>query len=314
MKAGVPRQPILIAAWLLLFLFWGAAVDGVADAARVAVVMSSKIRPYVEAAEGMLDTLQQDPQVLCDTHYLDKYADHQLAEFSKEIEAGAPDLLIAIGPGAARFAWSSFGTGGMPLLFAMVLNPRNVEGLTDRSCGVTLNIPVADQIHAIHRGQPAARRLGLLFDPANNRTLFDEARQAATALGLSVAALEVSSKREIPAVLEKNWSRIDALWLVPDRTVISESIVQYVIQESIYRKLPVIGYNRFFYESGAALAFVIDYREVGAQCGREASRILDGAACRQVPPVFQLLVNTRIMGKLGVAGPQDFSPPLKEGP
>lgn len=39
---------------------------------------------------------------------------------------------------------------------------------------------------------------------------------------------------------------MDALWLIPDRTVISESIVKYVIKEAFLRKVPVIGYNRFF--------------------------------------------------------------------
>ena len=92
------------------------------------------------------------------------------------------------------------------------------------------------------------------------------------------------------------------------------SIVEYVIQQSIYKKVPVIGYNRFFYESGASLAFVIDYREVGIQCAHEARRVLAGAPCRQVAPVFQLWLNTRVMGKLGVAGPPRLTPPLLEGP
>lgn len=308
------RQLGLAVACLAILGLSGAFPDRVAQAARVGLLVSGNIRPYVEAAEGVRETLAANPDIRCDTFTLEKYSEAQLADFSREIGEQDLDLAIAIGPDAARFAWSSFASRKVPLLYAMVLNPDNVIGAGGGACGVSLNIPIEDQLIAIRRGQPAARRLGLLFDPLNNRQFFEEAQQAAAAYGLSILALEVSSKRDIPIILQKNWIRVDALWFVPDRTVISESIVQYVIQEAIYKKVPVIGYNRFFYESGASLAFVIDYREVGAQCAREAVRVLAGAPCRRVPPVFHFWVNTRVMGKLGVQGPENFTPPLQEGP
>jgi hypothetical protein len=43
-------------------------------------------------------------------------------------------------------------------------------------------------------------------------------------------------------------------------------------------------------------------------------RLLDGGGCREVTPEFQLWVNTRVMNKLGVAGPKSFAGYLREGP
>ena len=91
---------------------------------------------------------------------------------------------------------------------------------------------------------------------------------------------------------------MDALWLIPDRTVISESIVKYVIKEAFLRKIPVIGYNRFFYETGAALAFVFDYKELGQQCAKKALSILSGKNCLSTPPLFHVWVNAGVAGSL----------------
>ena len=41
--------------------------------------------------------------------------------------------------------------------------------------------------------------------------------------------------------------------MIPDQTVISEKIVQYVIKQALYHKKGVIGYNSFFIRSGAVV-------------------------------------------------------------
>jgi putative ABC transport system substrate-binding protein len=292
----------------------GAAAGAESPAARIGILVSSKIRPYLEAAEGAAVAFEEAADVSLTTHLLDKYPEDDLPELSRLLSAENTDLVLAIGPGAARFAWSPAAGIHSRRLYAMVLNPERVIDTGKEACGISLNIPVEEQLRAIRSGLPGVRRLGLLFDPSGNSPLFTAAAAAADRLGMSLIAMEVSGKPDIPAVLEAYWDRVDALWFVPDRTVVSESIVEYVIRESIFNKVPVIGYNRFFYDSGASLAFVIDYREVGAQCAREAVRLMSGGGCRQMPPEFHLWVNTRVIGKLGVAGPKSFAGHLREGP
>ena len=101
---------------------------------------------------------------------------------------------------------------------------------------------------------------------------------------------------------------------VADATVISETVVQYMIKEALLRTIPTVGYNRFFYESGAALAFVFDYRELGRQCVGEALRILAGGKCRATPPAFEMWLNARVLRNLGETFPESPTLPLKVGP
>ncbi len=166
----------------------------------------------------------------------------------------------------------------------------------------------------ISRALPACPRVGVLFDPSLNAEFFDSAQAEAAALNRELLPLEVSERKNIPDVLQDHWGEMDALWLIPDSTVISETLVQYMIKEALYREVPVIGYNRFFYESGCALAFVFDYRELGRQCAREAIRALSGGPCRQVSPVFEAWVNARVFANIGMALPDEMASPLVLGP
>ena len=196
----------------------------------------------------------------------------------------------------------------------MVLNPPKISGQTETACGVPLDVPAKRQLEMIDQGLRAVKRLGLLYDPRYNSEFFMKAAAEAPSLDLKIVPLKVSSKKDIPVVLKQNWENIDALWLIPDQTVISESVVQYIIKDALFKKIPVIGYNRFFYESGATLAFVFDYEELGRQTGRLAANMLMGKACEKENPVFHVWLNLRVIDKLGMTVPEKKSPSIEVGP
>ncbi len=88
--------------------------------------------------------------------------------------------------------------------------------------------------------------------------------------------------------------------MIPDRTIISEKIIHYVIRQGLYNKIGVIGYNSFFTRSGALFSFEFDYEALGQQAGRKIKKYIDIVACRAEPPVFNTIVNEKIALKLGV--------------
>jgi putative ABC transport system substrate-binding protein len=224
------------------------------------------------------------------------------------------DLFVAVGPEAVRFAREEPVLEKTTYLYSMVLNPPRVSGQAETACGVPLDIPAQRQLEMIDQGLRTIQRLGLLYDPRYNSEFFMKAAAEAPSLDLKIVPLKVSSKKDIPVVLKQNWENIDALWLIPDQTVISESIVQYIIKDALFKKIPVIGYNRFFYESGAALAFVFDYEELGRQTGRLAANMLRGKPCEKETPVFHAWLNLRVIDKLGITVPEKKSPPIEVGP
>lgn len=305
---------MLILALFAILLGDVASLRAESPAPEAAVILSRNIRPFVEAMEGARDVLVQSAGANVETESLDRLGDDRLDELYNRLSEKKHDLLIAVGSDAARFVWTRFKDPSLHRLYTIVLNPEAVIGPSQPPCGVSMNIPAGVQIETITRGLPSTKRIGLLFDPQYNSRFFNEASAVAASSGLSIIPLRVSSRKEISGVLKNNWKKMDALWMIPDRTVIFETLVRHVIREGIKRGVPTIGYNRFFYESGAALAFVFDYKELGRQSGRAALDALAGEGCREQAPLFDAWVNVKVIRSLGLKEPETFRPPIEEGP
>lgn len=265
------------------------------EESEILVLVSRRIRPYLQAVEGLTQTLKAAGlpfQVL----------------FMEETDAGGPDNLrplpggrvrIAVGPEAGRRLKESSPVPDR-FFFMMILDSENVFADTPEACGVSLRIPVSRQLTEIRAALPEIRRIGILFNPDHNGDFFAAARTIGLELGLSLVPLEVHSRREIPGVIRTDLDDVEAIWLIPDRTVISESVVQFIIKESLLRRTPVIGFNRFFYESGALLSFIIDYGEVGRQTARLVMETIETNRCSSMPPAFRIWMNARVRRRLEV--------------
>jgi len=308
-----PGVPLIISC-LILFGFLLPAHSRELPAVRAAVLVSRNIMPYLEAVEGFKAALLKRSDGEVDVFGIEKLGVEERADLSQSLAAGEFDLLVGVGPEAGLLVWKGAWKKGLTRLYLMVLNPDKVFGPGEKACGIPLNIPAQLQVEMIRRGLPSIRRPGLLFDPQLNSDFFSKTSAAGALSGLTIVPLKISSKKDIPSVLKRQWEEIDSLWLIPDRTVISESIVRFVVKEALIKGIPVIGYNRFFYETGVALAFVLDYGELGMQCAEEALKVLAGETCRNISPLFHVWVNPLVARKLGLKLPEKYTLPIELGP
>jgi len=310
----ITSRAVLLTASCLM-LFWAFPGYGIpSQSVRVTIIASKYISPYLQAVEGIQTGLAEKSDITIEVFNLEKLDDKSRLELLEEEGPRDVSLFVAVGPEAARYVWERIRSERAIRVYCMVLNPEKVINEKERGCGVPLNIPVEAQMKMISGGFPTLRRLGLLYDPEHNAGFLSKAEATAPLLNLTVVPLTVQSKKEIPSTLERQWNHMDALWLIPDRTVISESIVAYLVKEAFLRKLPVIGYNRFFYDAGAAMAFVFDYRELGRQCAQKILKILSGEACRDAPPLFHVWINGKVAERLGLRPSENYRPPLQLGP
>lgn len=264
----------------------------------IGVIVSLNIKPYAEAVEGIQSALHEN-SLRSTVFFLENYPEKQRELLKDRILRDHFQSLVAVGPEASRFIWSEFRDHNIRLLYTMVLHPEQIPEAPKDPCGVSMSIPADMQLSEIAKILPKIRRVGLLFDPQYNHDFFQLASRYENSTSLSLLPLEVFSRKEIPQVLEKNWEKVDCLWMIPDRTIISESIIAYIIKEALLRKIPVIGYNRFFWESGAVMSFIFDYKELGRQTGNLAAEILRGKYCPETSPAFQIWLNEGVLRKLG---------------
>ncbi len=280
------------------------------------VCVSKNIRPYIEAADGMMDVLAETSGMEVETFNLEKIGLKAAEDMALEWRADTRiSLVAAVGPEAVSFIWGALPAEFPPKLYSIVLNPEKLIGPGNSGCGISLNIPASVQLELIHRAFEAVKRVGIFFDPANNQAFYQDAGSAAFHMGITVVPLQASSMKDIPMLLEKALGTVECIWLIPDKTVISESIARHIIKQAVIKRIPVVGYNQFFYESGAALAFVFDYSALGRQAGELAKDIItQGKPCTREVPVFEAWVNGSVMEKLGIQIPGGITSPMRMGP
>jgi putative ABC transport system substrate-binding protein len=263
-------------------------------------VLVSAYRPFLEAVEGLsgvLETAGIDVEVFT----LEDYPERRRTVLREKMIRQPFGCYIGVGPWAADFIWREIDNPNAKALYTMVVNPEKRLPHIRDLCGVSLDIPIQTQVETIFTALPNARRIGLLYDPGFNDPFFEQAKQIAERTDRHVVPLRVSSSKEIPEILEKHLRNVDALWLIIDDTVTSlERIVQFIIEKALMERIPVIGYNRFHYESGAALSFIFDYKALGKQTGKLALEVLRGGICQSPDPGFNVQVNRNVIEKLDI--------------
>jgi len=266
----------------------------------VGVLLSREIAPYVAMVEGLESRLGNLP---VQRFFLDDQGKpYSLGDRGATLDEAKFSVLVAVGPEALRYLLPR--AGAVPLVYGMVLSPENVVGAAGKlPCGVSLNIPVKSQFAAIRQHFPAVARLGVLFDPENNRAWFENASAVAASMGLELVPLRVNRQSAKLDILG-DFSSLDVILFIPDKTIISKAVIQHVIKQAVLHRTPVVGYNQFFHDSGAALNLIIDYPMAGQQVAAQVQQLLAGDRCQgTVAPNFTPRVNDDAWKALGLKLP-----------
>ena len=283
---------------IALCLLWHSnanAIDSIIPD-KIAVLSSKEIRPYIEAIEGLSGELIDSGLTEIDVFDLQKYSGKAESALKGQLSENGYGFCIAVGPEAAQFAVNQT----LPFIYTMISYPENISGPNAPACGISFNIPLKEQLDAIKRTLPEVHSVGLLFDRQYNDKFYAGALEIAVEIGIEIIPMEVVSKRDIPKVLKRSWEKIDVLWFIPDETVISESVIEYINKEALVNRVPTVGFNRFFYESGSLLSFVFDYRTLGQQTAHLALTLHSERSCISESPQYSLWINERVMNRLGV--------------
>jgi putative ABC transport system substrate-binding protein len=275
-----------------------------ASAARVAVLMSAKVAEYEEALRGFRETT---PHQVVATYDMDGDVDRgqkYLAEIETKVK---PDLIFAIGNWALQVVVSR--PTSVPVVYAMVLNPTSIVGTDGKNVtGASMNIPVEQPIRLLKQLGSQIKRIGVIYNRARTGSLVRRAQVVARDEGLELVTREISSAKDVVAALESFQDGIDALWIVPDETVLSQAVVQQLLLFSYRRKVPVLGLSDRHAQMGAlfALSFASG-EDIGRQAGELAQAILGGRAAAEVPFTnarkLNLTVNLKAAQKLGLEIP-----------
>ncbi len=262
-----------------------ALAPSAAAAAEVAVVRSSDIAPYKAVEQAFTWELPTTRRL-------------SLATPGVDVKAGiaGAHLVLAIGPDAAKAVLGA--AAGVPVI--VTLAAESELGGGKPAATIPMLVPPARQVKLIKAFLPSAARVGLIYDPARSKALAAECEAAAKAAGLTFTKVEVSSRSQVIDAARSLVTKIDALWLVPDSTVVGVDTFKVLVPTTMASAVSLIGFTEGMAKTGAVLAIEAGYAESGKRAAEAAKRILAGGAASPEAPDGQVFVNAKSAGMLNV--------------
>src|SRR6185295_4056392 len=280
-------------------------------AVDIAILQSSDIAAYREAIAGLKAT---GPIGAIYTEY-DAQGDLELGKkLARKAQESNAALVVAVGLKAALAAKNEIVD--TPIVYMMVLDPLKHQLRTANMTGTLLEIPLDRQLKIIRAFLPTLHRLGTLYDPAKTSSQVKDAKRQAAISHFQFQELPVESEKDVPQQLRILLSDVEALWLMPDSTVLTNESIGFILESALGHQIPVVGFSPEFTRLGALLSISVNYGDVGRETGLLAKRVLDGEKLRPLTPLpierLKITVNLKTAKFLGITFPTELTSLIDE--
>ncbi len=244
---------------------------------RVFAILSTNAAPYREHLQrfearfpGKVEsaTLGADPEAL-----------------AAKLLSDPPDLVLALGAGAARFAKDA--RLPTPMMFTMVYDPKK-HGLAagDSACGLALKVPpekTLAALEALWSKDGPAMRIGALHPQGQDRGEIDALRATLSKHGHRLIVREVASTDGLGSALDQLAPRVDALWLLMAPELVSgERSLDTILAYALDHRLAVVGLSDAHVKLGALVAVSVDYQKEGEYAAVVAMEVVGGKSVGEV--------------------------------
>lgn len=289
--------PVIVSALLAILCL---VPTSFADAMEIAILQSSNIAAYQEAVAGFKAA---GPSNATYTEY-DLLGDLETGKkLARKIRASRSALVVAVGLKAGLAA--KLEIIDIPIVYMMILAPLKHQLTAPNMTGTLLEVPFDQQLRIIRSFLPAVQRLGMMYNSAKHNPVGSEASQTARDLRLNLQQYKVQDEKDLPPQLRLLLKENEALWLLPDSTVLTNESVRFILDTALEQRVPVIAFSPEFARLGAFLSISVSYTEVGRETARLAKRILDGDIRLPVKPVpierLKISVNLKTANFLGIS-------------
>ncbi len=246
-------------------------------AEEVAILKSADISAYSEAITAFKKALPSTFLVLPE---YDLHGDMTKGpNLARGIRASNAKIVLAVGLKASLVA--KLEILDIPVIFCLVLDPEKYDLPTSNMIGLSSDIPFRQHLKPLHILFPKTSRIGVLFDPQKTNGVKAQLLKDAKTLGISIVSETVHSEKDVPKALNAIKNRIDALWLLPDSTVLTENTLDFLISTTLEANIPVVGFSAGLVQSGAVVGAYIHYADIGKQAAQLTQQLVGSASPSQ---------------------------------
>jgi putative ABC transport system substrate-binding protein len=241
----------------------------------------------------------------------------RLPELAAELVAQKPDVLVGVTTNAAQALKKATST--IPIVMMFPTNPverglvtslrqpgGNVTGTTS-ALGMEI---FGKQLQILKEAIPRASRVALLRNPADQAALYmREVETAARFLNLRLQILDARGPEDFDrAFAAMARERADALLVAGTATFLSHRT--RIAELAKKSRLPAMYNAREFVEAGGLMAYAVNQADFAGHAAVYVDKILKGANPADLPIAqptkFELIVNLKTAGDLGISLPQSL--------
>ena len=294
---------------ILTFLFHASFHDFIVLAGEhtVIVVQSQPIAAYNEAIKGFEEACKRNNVSIAEIYDLKGDIDEG-KRVIKNIKDDKlrPDLILTVGILATTLAKEQFTD--IPIIFCMVINHErfNLEGAN--VTGISSEASIRDQFGVLKELLGTSKNVGVIYDPKETGSIISEAASIVGKSNFNLVKTEVTSEDQVAPALKNIVNKIDALWIVPDGTVVTKESLEIILKMGMKHRLPVFCTSSAIVRAGALVSISPDYRQTGIQAAQLAQTLLNNSTVISLgvkqPDKLKVTLNTQTAGIIRV----DISP------
>ncbi len=265
------------------------------------VIKSQNLSAYNEVIEGFKGECIRN-NITIKSFYDLKGKTNIGYKIARKIRNEKPDIVLTIGVLATTIAKEELKD--IPMVFCMVINHERFQLTGPNITGIATEVAIEEQLEGYQSILDSLRDFGVIYDPSKTGNIIESAETKMKDIGMNLVKYEIKSSKMVSEALENLIGRIDALWLLPDSTVVTKESFGFIKSATLENKIPLLCTSDVFVKAGALAAVFSDYGHIGRQAAQLAKEILNPSASGSLgivnPDKVTLAINSDTAEKLGL--------------
>lgn len=263
-----PYGEKLACAMISVGVFLG--LSSMTPAQEIAIMKSADISAYSEAISAFKAHL---PPSFLVTLEFDLQGDMEEGNgAARHIHDSKAGVVLAVGLKATLAAKREIQN--KPVIFCLVVDPEQYGLPTKNMVGLSLDIPFRQQVKPLHALFPTVSRIGVLFHPQKTNGKQQQLLLDAKAAGLTIISEAVYTEQDVPVAFYALINHIEALWLLPDSTVLTDNTVDFLMSATLEANVPLVAFSPGMVRRGAVVGAYAHYADIGTQASRLAQQLV----------------------------------------
>ncbi len=233
------------------------------------ILISDSLPEYHETAQAFSDTYPGITQV----YHIEGNKTKAL-RITKDLSLDPPPVIFAIGSKAAYISIQELPF--IPCVYSMVHDPIKYGIYGDKVVGIS-NQPSAEVTLAqIRMFTPKTKRIAVFITDSSAVEGPSDAEKVAKLMNFEIEFIRINSNSELRKEMSILHKKVDAIWLMPDPSLVTPDNFHTITLMANRNRLPVISNSDLLTQAGALFSVTPDRESVGQQASGLVYQIYTG--------------------------------------